>query len=451
MITISIISLFPDLHRSFIKHSIIGKAQEKGLVEFNLIAFSDFCAPKERVDTPIAGPGSGMVIKPTIVEKAIESCIATHGKGYTIFFSPQGEKLSQRGLAEIARSLKSKESSCEKSTRAASSKHLILVCARYEGIDHRVEEHYADKLISIGDFVVMGGDTPAQLFLEGFLRLFPGIVGKQESVSEDSFQGSFFDYPSYGLPVEWNNKRIPDTVQSGNHEAIRQWRQKAAAEKTIYTNFSWFSSSSPTNEDITLARQFIPHHYVAIMHTDVMLKDGRIGQTSIPSLDIHDIARSCTTYGIKNFFIVSPLNDQQHIVETFINFWQSEGGKRYNESRYEALKCIETVYNFNEMIASIEKKENQRPLIIGTSAQYSPHAPIIDYKQQSTLWKEKKPILLVFGTGQGLADSIIKQSDYMLTSINGLTSYNHLSVRSAVSIILDRWLGLHPDGLNPDK
>lgn len=447
MITISIITVFPHLHDTFINQSIIGRAQEKGLIHFNLVSFSDFCAPKERIDEPAAGPGAGMVIKPTVVEKAIEDCIAKWGNGFIIFFTPQGEQLTQRTLEEIAFQILPQESYKDTDNQQINIKsaHIILVCARYEGIDQRVEEHYANKRISVGNFVVMGGDIPAQLFLEGFLRLIPHVVGKKESVANDSFQGPFLDYPTYGLPNEWKEKRIPEVIQSGNHAVIEQWREDKAAEQTIKNNFSWFTSSSPSEHQVTIARKHIPPHYAAIMHTDVLLKNGTVGQTSIPSLDIHDIARSCTTYGIKNFFIVSPLNDQQNIVETFIKFWRSDGGRRYNESRYEALKCIEAVYTFDEMVKSIEKKEGIKPLIIGTSAQTTTAIPTIDYKKQSQLWQNNQPILLVFGTGQGLSQEIINKFSYMLTPITGLTAYNHLSVRSAVAIVLDRWLGLHPN------
>ncbi len=451
---ISIITVFPELHELFIKTSIIGRAAEKGLVEFNIVRFSDMCPPKERIDEPTVGPGVGMIMKPTVVQQAITICEEKWGHGFKVFFSPQGIKLNQRNLAVIAKNI---QQEAEKrwilnqvqddkvELSRSQSPHLILVCPRYEGVDARVEEHYADLIISIGDYVIMGGDLPAQVFLEGLLRLVPGIVGKQESVEQDSFQSPFFDHPGYGLPVTWEGKTIPDVLRSGNHAEIERWRKEAAAKKTIEQRFDWFASSQPTQEDITLAKKFIPPHYVALMHTDVNLKEGRVGTTSIASLDIHDTARACATYNIKNFFIVCPLVDQQGIVKTFLNFWGSEQGAKYNQTRQQAVSLVKQLASFDELIAAIERQEGVKPIIVTTSAKDHPFGKKIDYQSQTEVWRHNRPILFVFGTGQGLSDHILAKSDYLLVPLQGLSNYKHLSVRSAVSIILDRWLGLHPE------
>lgn len=464
MLIISLVTVFPELYTHFLQASLIKRAIEKKLIAFNLVSFSQFCEPKERIDEPVVGPGAGMILKPLVVERAIEYCFEKYGKGSVLFFSPQGELLSQDVLTEIYGSLKGSCNAFFNSMHAHDSgtatscsahedslalekntnQHLILICSRYEGVDKRLEDYYADWILSVGNFVVMGGDIPAQLFIEGFLRLVPGVVGNAESVEHDSFQGPFLDYPAYGLPVLWRERVIPAIVQSGNHAAIEDWRMEQAAQLTIERNFSWFSGARPTQKDCDRLRAYIPRHYLAIMHTEVLLKNGTVGQTSIPSLDIHDTARACATYGIENFFIVSPLNDQQEIVQTFMDFWQSDVGKKYNQTRYQALQCVKPVYSFDEMLAAIQKKEGQLPLIVATSAQTHNAIQSITYDQQSELWAQKRPILFIFGTGQGLSDAAIARCDYMLEPIDGLTGYNHLSVRSAIAIILDRWLGLHP-------
>lgn len=450
---ISIVTVFPEIHQTFISKSIIGRAVEKGILSFNIVAFSDFCQPKERIDEPTVGPGVGMILKPIVVERALEHCKEQLGPGLTIFFSPQGKRLSQPLLAECLDSLIKQKNISPRDHHQRNnddnnyhnSPHLILVCPRYEGVDQRVEEHYADLMVSIGDVVTMGGDIPAQLFLEGLLRLIPGVVGKQESVEQDSFQGPFLDHPQYGLPVEWKEKTIPAILQSGNHAAIEQWRKEQAARKTIRSRFDWFAQSQPTEDNVALVQKHIPPHYVAIMHTQVMLKNGHVGETSIPSLDIHDIARASTTYGIKNFFIVSPLNDQQEIVGSFLKFWRSEEGRRYNESRAQAIECVKSVYSFQEMLAAIaEQEQGVKPYLVATSACKSQNLPVIDYYSQSVTWNKERPILLIFGTGQGLSSELLSQCDAILAPITGMTDYNHLSVRSAAAIILDRWLGLHP-------
>jgi tRNA (guanine37-N1)-methyltransferase len=442
---ISIITVFPELHTQFIQASLIGRAVDKGLIEINLIRMSDLCEPKERIDEPTVGPGAGMIIKPAVIEKAIIACEQKYGVGIKIFFSPQGRPLNQHVLTAFAQKLTSDTSAMPTGQNQPTGiKHIILICSRYEGIDARVEKLYADYLISVGDYVIMGGDLPAQIFLEGLLRLLPGIVGSQESVQQDSFQTSFFDYPQYGLPVSWHNQKIPEVLRSGNHAEIAQWRKQEACKNTIAHRFDWFVQNQPSQEDRALARIYIPPHYVALMHTDVNLKGGTVGNTSVASLDIHDTARACTTYGIKTFFIVTPLLDQQEIIKTFLGFWGSDQGKKYNESRSKAVSSVKLVSTFDDLVAAIETEEGITPLIITTSARQSSLNQVIDYNSQAHVWNHKKPILFVFGTGQGLSDKILSKSNYHLLPIQGLTTYNHLSVRSAVSIVLDRWLGLHP-------
>lgn len=438
---ISIITVFPELHHQFFSTSIIGKALEKKILEINIIRFSDLVPPKARIDEPTCGSGAGMIIKPELIEQALSECEQKFGSGFKIFFSPQGTTLTQPFLKKLVQNLTPSEKP-EGNLVTHNNQHLILVCPRYEGIDERVVEEYADLVVSLGDFVIMGGDLPAQVFLEGFLRLVPGIVGRHESVEHESFSGPFLDHPEYGLPVEWRKKSIPPIVLSGNHGALAQWRKKEAAKKTILNRFDWFMKSDPSPEDEAIAKEFIPNHYLAVMHTQINVKDGnRVGESSIASLDIHDIARSACTYGIKNYFIATPLQDQIKILQTFVDFWHSSAGQKYNMSRYKAVSTIEHAHNFAEIVESIIKKEGKKPLIIATSAKQHAHAKIIDYASQSEVFRHQRPVLLVFGTGQGLADEILEQCDYLLIPVKGLTNYNHLSVRAAASIILDRWLG----------
>lgn len=445
---ISIISVFPQLHEPFLACSLIGRAIEQEKISINLVRFSDFCQPKDRIDQPTAGPGTGMIIKPEVVEKAINYCQEQWGQGYKIFFSPQGQVLTQGMLRNFARRFfgTATAASQPEQPQNGDSKqiHIILVCSRYEGMDERVQDEYADCLLSIGDYVLMGGDVAAQVFLEGLLRLLPGVVGKWESVEHDSFSSALLDYPEYGLPVEWHGKRIPEIIQSGNHAAIAQWRLDQACKKTILKRFDWFVRAKPNKECITQAWKNIPHHYVALMHTQVKLGTGEIGTTSITSIDLHDTSRSCATYGIKNFFIVSPLADQQDIMQTFLSFWKTDVGREYNQSRYDAIIRLLPSICLDDVKNEIFRQTGRQPLIICTSAQTYQHEKVIDYASQNVVWQHDRPVLFLFGTGQGLADEVVDQSDFLLLPVQGLTAYNHLSVRSAMAIILDRWLGLHP-------
>ena len=414
---ISVITVFPELYRAFIKTSLIARAIENKLIELNLVRFSDMCEPKDRIDTPTCGPGSGMVLKPKVIAKAIGHCEEQYGPGYKIFFSPQGENLNQKQLRKFADSVLQKELTVKTNENMKFSDediHIILVCARYEGIDERVEQYYADSIFSIGDYVLMGGDLPAQVFLEGFLRYIPRVVGKKESVEKDSFSGPFFDYPQYGLPVEWNGIKIPQIVQSGNHESIEQWRIATACKKTLRYRFDWVRQSFLSQDEKKTCKSNIPNHYVALMHSDVVVRGNNGGHTSVTSLDLHDIARSSATYGVENVFMVTELEDQRSIMQEFLNFWLSKKGIEYNSSRFEAVKKVIPIKSFEKVKLFIKEKDGAEPIIITTSAKQYGYAKAIDYFSQGKVWECNRPILFVFGTGQGLNEKILKQSDYLL-------------------------------------
>jgi len=433
---ISILTVFDQLYEPFVHTSLVGRAQEKGIVHIDVQSFFSYVQPKERIDAPTFGPGAGMLIRPDVVQKAIEDKESRYGKAFKIFFSPRGEKLDQRVFETIA-------------ARAQEYGHLMLVPARYEGMDARVEEEYADMIVSVGDFVLMGGDVPAMMLIEGILRLIPHVVGKTESVSRESFSGPFVDFPSYTEPLEWKGKRVPDVIRSGNHGAIEKWRNEHAAQTTVREHFSWLRSQELTHDDKQLVQQYIPHHYVALMHSDVLIGEERkLGVTSVTSIDIHDIARSSKTYGVVDFFIVTPLIDQQKIVQKMLDFWKKGIGFEYNRCRYNAIQLVQLVDSLDEVIKKIEEKEGKKPLVVATSAQLTDAQEVISFYDQKKVWKADRPVLMLFGTGQGLSQAVIERCDYVLLPINGFPDFNHLSVRSAAAIILDRWLGIN---LNPSS
>jgi tRNA (guanine37-N1)-methyltransferase len=428
---ISILTVFPELYSAFIDTSLIQRAQEKGMIEFDIKPFFDFVKPKERIDAPPFGPGAGMMIRPEVVEKGVESLEKSYGPAFKIFFSPHGQQLDQPLLQHIAQ-------------KAQEKGHLMLLPARYEGMDARVEEQYADLIVSVGDFVLMGGDIPAMMVLEGTLRLIPGVVGKEESVKEESFSGPFVDYPGYTEPVTWKGKKVPEILRSGNHAAIAQWRQQEAAYRTVRHHFDWLRSCPLTHQQKEVAKQFIPRHYVALLHHDVLVGPTRsLGTTSVTSIDIHDIARSASTFGIQNFFLATPLQDQQVIVKKLLDFWLHEQGPTYNPNRHEALKSVLVCDYLADAIAHIEQKEGKKPLLIATSAWETDKNKAISYYDQSRIWQENRPVLFIFGTGQGLSPVVLDQSDYILLPVHGFSDFNHLSVRSAVATILDRWMGIN--------
>ena len=428
---VSVLTVFPELYDSFLKTSLIGRSQEKKHIEYDLTSYFSLVQPKERIDAPTFGPGPGMLLRPDLVEKYITQQESQHGRALRIFFSPQGQKLDQRLMNSIAQKMQE-------------TGHLMLLPARYEGMDARVETEYADLIVSIGDYVLMAGDLPAMVLLEGVIRLLPGIVGNKESIQRESFAGPFVDYPEYTVPVQWKGHEVPEVIRSGNHELIAKWREEEAAQKTVKLHFDWVRSIETSERQRVLVQKYIPHHYCVLMHDEIVLPGNMVGTTSITSLDIHDIARSGRTYGIKEYFIVTPLLDQQRIANRLLDFWKTDAGIEYNRHRHEAVSAVTVVSSLNDVVNAVESKEGIKPLLIATSAKSNETASaIITYCDQARVWQENRPVIFIFGTGRGLAPSVIERCDFLLLPLEGFSSFNHLSVRSAVAIIFDRWLGVN--------
>lgn len=375
-----------------------------------------------------------MLIKPEIIEKFICSQEDKFDRSVRIFFSPHGKILDQKLLREIVEKINENK-----------NHHVSLIAARYEGIDVRAEEEYADFIVSLGQFVLMGGDIPALALLEGMARLMPDVLGNTSSYEHDSFSGPLTDYPEFTQPVVWHNKSVPEVIRSGNHKAMDTWRKSQAIERTITNHFGWLRKQQLTVDEKKHILEKIPAHYVALLHNDIIVDlDGRVGNTSITSTDIHDIARSSKTYGIKHYFLISDLHDQQKIAQILLDFWHEGFGVAYNHGRHEALKQTSVIATLDDTIQKIEEIEGKKPLLVATSARDTDRAEkIISYNDHNILWKSKQPILLLFGTGKGIANTVLQRTDYILEPIYGLSEFNHLSVRSAVAIILDRLLGLH--------
>jgi tRNA (guanine37-N1)-methyltransferase len=427
---ISVLTLFPDLYKPFFDASLIQRAQQKGIIACHVNNLLSYVQPKVRVDDTTFGHSAGMLLKPDIIEQAVDASEKQFGKAFKIILSPQGQVLTQHRLQALYERIKKHD-------------HVMLVASRYEGLDARVESYYADEIVSVGNFVVMGGDIPAMLLLEGLLRFVPGVVGKEESVIQDSFSGPFVDHPEYTRPVVWKGMEVPEIVRSGNHAAIEAWRQDQAVTKSVMSHFNWVRSVPLTVSDKKMIKKHIPHHYIALMHNDIDLKEGRIGNTSVTSIDIHDIARSSTTYGLETFFVVTNVIDQQKLVEKMLSFWVDEKiGGDYNNNRHQAVRGVQLHAEIEEVIDAITSQEGKKPIIIGTSARNVSSAESITYFDQTKVWKLGRPVLFLFGTGSGMSEKLLQKCDFMLLPLEGFSDFNHLSVRSAVAIILDKWLGV---------
>ena len=211
-----ILTLFPQMFFSPLEVSILGKAIEKGLIEIRTVNIRDFALDKHQVvdDTPYGG-GQGMVMKVEPIARAIESVKAKAPSAWTIFLTPQGRPFNQ----DMAR-------------RLSSRSHLILLCGRYEGVDERVREFFVDEEISIGDYVLTGGELAAMVIIDAVSRFVPGVLGSDRSAEEESFFNSLLEYPQYTRPVDFKGRSVPEVLLSGNHAAIDLWRRREALKRT---------------------------------------------------------------------------------------------------------------------------------------------------------------------------------------------------------------------------
>lgn len=207
-----VLTLFPEMFKA-LKQSIIGRAEENNLIHINIVNMREFSKDKHKKvdDTPYGG-GAGMVIKPDIVYDSYNS--VKEEKAKVIYLSPQGNVLNQKKVEVLSK-----------------EEHLILLCGHYEGIDQRVLDEIVDEEISIGDYVLTGGEIPAMVLIDSVSRYIDGVLDK-ESIKEESFTNNLLEYPQYTRPENFLNKQVPDVLLSGHHENIRKWRRKESLVNT---------------------------------------------------------------------------------------------------------------------------------------------------------------------------------------------------------------------------
>lgn len=213
----NIITIFPDIFLAFMNHGMIKRARDKGLLTILIHDLREFSSDSHRsVDDVPYGGGPGMVMKIEPIHKALNSIGLKENLQKRILLSPQGRLLNVESAKELA-----------------TLDSLVLICGRYEGVDERVKIHLIDEEISIGDYVLSGGEIPAMVLLEVIARFIPGVLGNQESLAEESFNQGLLEYPQYTRPAEYNGWKVPDFLLSGHHENIKQWRYKQSLLKTI--------------------------------------------------------------------------------------------------------------------------------------------------------------------------------------------------------------------------
>ena len=228
-----ILTLFPDLFSSFLKETILGRAIAKGLVDVRLINIRSFARGPHRVtdDRPYGG-GDGMVMKVGPIYRALESVERIGDRSRTVLLTPQGKLFTQPLAWELSR-----------------MEHLILICGRYEGIDERVRTECADMDLSIGDYVLSGGELAAMVVVDAVSRLVPGVLGGERSSLEDSFEDGLLEYPHYTRPRIFGEQEVPAVLLSGDHEMIRVWRRTESLRRTLERRPDLLEKASLTEKD----------------------------------------------------------------------------------------------------------------------------------------------------------------------------------------------------------
>ena len=214
---IDILTLFPEMCEAVLGESIIGRAREKGLVEINCTNIRDFSKDKHnRVDDAPYGGGMGMVMQTQPIYDCYQSlCEKTGKKPKLIYMSPQGKVLTQAKVRELAE-----------------EENIAILCGHYEGIDERVIEEIVDEEISVGDYVLTGGELPALILADSISRMLPGVLANEEAFSEESHFSSLLEYPQYTRPPEWMGRKVPDVLLSGHHGNIEKWRRQQSLKRT---------------------------------------------------------------------------------------------------------------------------------------------------------------------------------------------------------------------------
>jgi tRNA (guanine37-N1)-methyltransferase len=236
-----ILTLFPNMFSSPFQESIVGRAVDKGLIQIRTINIRDFALDKHQVvdDTPYGG-GQGMVMKVEPIARAIDWVKSQDPTAWTIYLTPQGQPFNQK----MAQNLSNRS-------------HLILLCGRYEGIDERVRELLVNEEISIGDYVLTGGELAAMVLIEAISRLLPGVLGSDRSAEEDSFSQSLLEYPQYTRPSSFRGMEVPEVLLSGNHSAIERWKKREALRRTMGRRPDLLAKASLSSEDKKLLEEIL--------------------------------------------------------------------------------------------------------------------------------------------------------------------------------------------------
>lgn len=421
MMRIDVLTIFPSIFDSFLGHSLLAKAIEKKIVDVRIHDIRSWSTDKhKRVDDAPFGGGAGMVLSPQPLADALDE-LKKGEPAKTILLTPRGKLFNQKRAKKLALQ-----------SGTGYQKRIILICGRYEGVDERIAENFADEEFSIGDYVLNGGEVAAMVFVESIFRLLPGAIGGAESLGSESFNKPLLEYPQYTRPENFRKYKVPEILLSGHHENIKKWRREKALEKTAAVRPDLLSNAGQTESFNGVKFS------IALVHYPVNGKKGELISASVTTLDVHDMARIGKTYGAERVYIVTPLEEQRLLVERIKKHWTEATLKKMDGKRSEAINILRTVTSLDEALEDAGKR-SKKIKILATSAVASDSARSPENFRQTA--NSADEWIILFGVAYGLAPEVMKMADFRLEPIKGFGEFNHLPVRGASAIIIDRLMG----------
>ncbi|MFW5787075.1 MAG: tRNA (guanosine(37)-N1)-methyltransferase TrmD [Halanaerobiales bacterium] len=236
-----ILTLFPDMFKGPFQESILARARDKNIIKINIEDIRDYTIDKHNSadDYPYGG-GSGMILKPEPIYRGWQKVNENNAKYKTILMTPQGKKLNQKMVKKLSR-----------------EDGLILICGHYEGIDERIRETIVDEEISIGDYVLTGGELPAMILIDAVARMLPGVLGAEDAHEKDSFFAGLLEHPHYTRPRTFRGKEVPEVLLSGHHARIRKWRLKMALKRTLLRRPELLDEKNLSSEEEKLLKEIM--------------------------------------------------------------------------------------------------------------------------------------------------------------------------------------------------
>lgn len=431
----TVVTILPELVEPSLTAGVVGRAREAGTISVACINPRTFTHDRHRTvdDTPYGG-GPGMVMKPEPLLAAI-AAVGDPG-AHRVLLTPTGAPLTQARVRALA-----------------ARSHLVLVCGRYEGIDERVIDEAIDEEISLGDYVLSGGELGALVIIDAVSRLVPGVLGDATSADDESHSAGLLEYPQYTRPLALpSGREVPAILTSGNHAAIAAWRRQQAMARTARRRPEMWARYQPSRADHKLLPPpLAARTHLALVHHPVHDRTGAVVTTSLTNFDIHDLARSTMTYGLAAYHLVTPVTSQREKAEHIAGLWLAENPVRKppaTGSRAGALARVRTAASIEQVIDELTADYGIAPWVVATSARRESF-PGAARRTPAELAAEgidqPGPLLLLLGTGWGLADALIPSVSRLLAPIEGGSDWNHLSVRSAGAILLDRLFGRPPE------